>query len=65
MKILLEILQEETRAQLQAKRAIQYLYQWAEGYNPVLAAVSTSLLIKQCLSEISQERASHRNLCKN
>lgn len=56
MKNLIETLQKEGTAQLQAKKTILHIYQWLEVQDPFLAAVSKSTLIKDILIEINEER---------
>lgn len=51
-------LQTEGMSELNAIRAIQSLYQCIDKHYPILHNVSKSLLIKDCLFEISTEQNS-------
>ena len=51
-----QTLQKESTSELRAKKAIQNIQKWMDKRYPVMASISRSKLILECLIEINEER---------
>jgi hypothetical protein len=53
MNNLTQLLKQESLASLRAQKAILRIYQWIDKHYPSEPPTTKSVLIKQCLSEIT------------
>ena len=51
-----QTLQKEGTSELRASKAIQNIQKWMDTRYPVMASISRSKLILECLIEINEER---------
>ena len=51
-----QTLQKDSSSEVRAKKAIQNIQKWMDKRYPVMASVSRSRLIIECLIEINEER---------
>ena len=51
-----QTLQKDSKSHVQAKKAIQNIQKWMDKRYPVMASITRSKLILECLIELNEEK---------